>query len=259
MAALIALTSSWARRGEELWVALRHDRDVAVMCDSARDECRRDVAASGLTPVAVTHLTARRTRSVPYEKPLARTKEVIDVCRRVWRREVIEHHGATIDIPLREGQGTGLAKPLKLGSMAGSPPPVTTPPWNPSTGSCRTTSSTDVAGGPAPNSASNRHLDRTDLQPATTTRAWRSGTLPSAWPSEEPCLSWVTTSRTAALVGAGPSDSAVLYGPEDVVADRDGLETVKTERVRRPVHTDDGEKIAIDVLVRARRPPQDRP
>jgi F420-dependent oxidoreductase-like protein len=51
---------------------------------------------------------------VPYEKPLARTKEVIDVCRRVWRREVIEHHGATIDIPLPEGQGTGLAKPLKL-------------------------------------------------------------------------------------------------------------------------------------------------
>ena len=51
---------------------------------------------------------------VPYEKPLARTKEVIDVCRRVWKREVIEHHGATIDIPLPEGHGTGLAKPLKL-------------------------------------------------------------------------------------------------------------------------------------------------
>ena len=51
---------------------------------------------------------------VAYEKPLARTKEVIDVCRRVWRREVIEHHGATIDIPLRDGDGTGLAKPLKL-------------------------------------------------------------------------------------------------------------------------------------------------
>ena len=27
---------------------------------------------------------------------------------------MIEHHGATIDIPLREGRGTGLAKPLKL-------------------------------------------------------------------------------------------------------------------------------------------------
>jgi SAM-dependent methyltransferase len=52
----------------------------------------------------------------------------------------------------------------------------------------------------------------------------------------------------------GPSDSTVLYGPEDVVADLDGLEPVKAERVQRPVHTDAGEKIAIDVLVRATRP-----
>ena len=52
----------------------------------------------------------------------------------------------------------------------------------------------------------------------------------------------------------GPSDSAVLYGPEEIVADLDGLEPVKAERVRRPVQTDGGEKIAIDVLVRATRP-----
>ncbi|HTK16322.1 MAG TPA: class I SAM-dependent methyltransferase [Acidimicrobiia bacterium] len=56
----------------------------------------------------------------------------------------------------------------------------------------------------------------------------------------------------------GPSDAAVLYGPDDVVVDLDGLETVKAERVRRPVPTDDGEKIAIDVLVRATRPQQGR-
>jgi len=52
----------------------------------------------------------------------------------------------------------------------------------------------------------------------------------------------------------GPSDAGVLYGPHDVTANLDGLETVKAERVRRPVPTDDGEKIAIDVLVRAARP-----
>lgn len=51
----------------------------------------------------------------------------------------------------------------------------------------------------------------------------------------------------------GPSDLAVLYGPDDVVADLDGLDIVKAERVRRPVTTDDGEKNAIDVLVRATR------
>ena len=53
----------------------------------------------------------------------------------------------------------------------------------------------------------------------------------------------------------GPSDPAVLYGPEDVVADLGGLEIVKAERVRRPVRTGDGEKLAIDVLVRATRVP----
>jgi hypothetical protein len=51
------MISSWTQRGEELWAAVRHDRDVAVMSETARDKCRRDVAASGLTPVAVTHLT----------------------------------------------------------------------------------------------------------------------------------------------------------------------------------------------------------
>jgi len=52
----------------------------------------------------------------------------------------------------------------------------------------------------------------------------------------------------------GPKDTAVLYGPEDVVADVGGLDIVKAERVRRPVQTDAGERKAIDVLVRATRP-----
>ena len=51
---------------------------------------------------------------VPYEKPLMRIKETIEVVRRVVRREVIDFHGQTIDIPLPGGQGTGLGKPLKL-------------------------------------------------------------------------------------------------------------------------------------------------
>ena len=50
----------------------------------------------------------------------------------------------------------------------------------------------------------------------------------------------------------------MLYGPDDVVADLDGLEIVKAERVRRPVETDEGEKTAIDMLVRAVRPRPDR-
>jgi F420-dependent oxidoreductase-like protein len=51
---------------------------------------------------------------VPYDKPVARTREIIDICRQVWRRDRVEHDGASYHIPLPEGQGTGLGKPLKL-------------------------------------------------------------------------------------------------------------------------------------------------
>lgn len=51
---------------------------------------------------------------VPYDAPLARTREIIDVCRKVWRRERLVHDGTNYQIPLPEGQGTGLGKPLKL-------------------------------------------------------------------------------------------------------------------------------------------------
>ncbi|MGW6462109.1 LLM class F420-dependent oxidoreductase, partial [Streptomyces sp. NPDC055078] len=50
---------------------------------------------------------------VPYDKPLARTREVVDLCRRIWRREVITNTGL-YPLPLPAGQGTGLGKPLKL-------------------------------------------------------------------------------------------------------------------------------------------------
>jgi hypothetical protein len=52
----------------------------------------------------------------------------------------------------------------------------------------------------------------------------------------------------------GPQDLAVLYGPDDVVADLDGiLEIERAERVDRWVEGPEGEARAIDVLVRGRR------
>jgi F420-dependent oxidoreductase-like protein len=50
---------------------------------------------------------------VPYDKPVARTREIIEICRKVWRRERVTNEGL-YPIPLPEGQGTGLGKPLKL-------------------------------------------------------------------------------------------------------------------------------------------------
>lgn len=51
---------------------------------------------------------------VAYDAPIARTREVIDICRQVWRREYLEYQGRHYTIPLPGGQGTGLGKPLKL-------------------------------------------------------------------------------------------------------------------------------------------------
>ena len=50
---------------------------------------------------------------VPYAKPLARTREIVDLVRRGLRRETLTHDGV-FTLPLPEGEGTGLGKPLKL-------------------------------------------------------------------------------------------------------------------------------------------------
>ena len=51
---------------------------------------------------------------VPYDAPLARTREIIEICRSVWRRDRLVHEGANYHVPLPEGHGTGLGKPLKI-------------------------------------------------------------------------------------------------------------------------------------------------
>ncbi|MFC6084975.1 LLM class F420-dependent oxidoreductase [Sphaerisporangium aureirubrum] len=51
---------------------------------------------------------------VPYTAPLARTREVIEICRKVWRRERLTYEGKHYTLPLPPDQGTGLGKPLKL-------------------------------------------------------------------------------------------------------------------------------------------------
>jgi F420-dependent oxidoreductase-like protein len=51
---------------------------------------------------------------MPYDRPLTRTREVIEVLRMGLRREPLDFQGKTIQLPLPEGQGLGLGKPLKL-------------------------------------------------------------------------------------------------------------------------------------------------
>lgn len=51
---------------------------------------------------------------VPYDAPVGRTREIIEICRSVWRRERLQYAGRYYPIPLPPDQGTGLGKPLKL-------------------------------------------------------------------------------------------------------------------------------------------------
>ena len=49
-----------------------------------------------------------------YDKPLGRQREIMEICRAIWRREVVVHDGPNYQLPLPQDQGTGLGKPLKL-------------------------------------------------------------------------------------------------------------------------------------------------
>ena len=51
---------------------------------------------------------------VVYDAPLGRTREIIEICRQVWRREPVVHDGVHYQMPVPAGRGTGLGKPLKL-------------------------------------------------------------------------------------------------------------------------------------------------
>jgi len=81
---------------------------TAASLDSlSNGRCILGLGASGPQVVEGFH-------GVPYDRPLGRTREIIEICRQVWKRERVVHDGTSYQIPLPEGQGTGLGKPLKL-------------------------------------------------------------------------------------------------------------------------------------------------
>lgn len=52
---------------------------------------------------------------VKYDAPLGRSREVVEICRKVWRRESGAYDGLYYHLPLTpEHGGTGLGKPLRL-------------------------------------------------------------------------------------------------------------------------------------------------
>lgn len=81
---------------------------TAAGIDALSDgRCMLGLGASGPQVIEGFH-------GVPYHAPVARLREIIDICRMVWRREKVQYMGKHFQIPLPQDQGTGLGKPLKL-------------------------------------------------------------------------------------------------------------------------------------------------
>ncbi|MBT7430059.1 MAG: LLM class flavin-dependent oxidoreductase, partial [Ilumatobacter sp.] len=51
---------------------------------------------------------------VPFKRPLGRTRDTVDICRKVWSGDKVTHDGKAVSLPLPADQGTGLGKPLKF-------------------------------------------------------------------------------------------------------------------------------------------------
>ncbi len=81
---------------------------AAGVDDLSGGRCILGLGASGPQVIEGFH-------GVPYDAPIQRTREIIDICRAVWKREEpVVHEGRKYQLPLPAGEGTGLGKPLKL-------------------------------------------------------------------------------------------------------------------------------------------------
>jgi len=70
--------------------------------------CQLGLGASGPQVIEGWH-------GVAYDRPLGRTREIIEICRQVWAREQrLEHEGTSYQLPVPPERGTGLGKPLKI-------------------------------------------------------------------------------------------------------------------------------------------------
>jgi F420-dependent oxidoreductase-like protein len=133
----------WEKAGVDMvWVAEAYGNDAPTLMGYLAAKTERMEIASGILPIytrtptllamtaagldeisggrAVLGIGASGPQviegfhGVAYDRPLQRTREIIEICRMVWRRERIEYQGKAYQLPLPPEQGTGLGKPLKL-------------------------------------------------------------------------------------------------------------------------------------------------
>src|SRR5690349_8810420 len=90
---------------------------------------------------------------VPFDAPIGRTREIVEICRKVWRRERVQYDGKHYQLPLSADRGTGLgsrcsssitlcANAFRSASPRWGPRTSSSPPRSPRAGSrsstCRT-------------------------------------------------------------------------------------------------------------------------
>jgi F420-dependent oxidoreductase-like protein len=82
---------------------------TAAGVDALSDgRCHLGLGASGPQVIEGFH-------GVKYDAQIGRTREIVEICRQVWAREDrVVHDGKHYQLPLPEGEGTGLGKPLKI-------------------------------------------------------------------------------------------------------------------------------------------------
>jgi F420-dependent oxidoreductase-like protein len=125
-----------------VWVAEAYGYDAATRLGYLAARTRRVELASGIYPIysrtpallaqtaagldeisngrAILGLGASGPQviegwhGVPYDRPVQRTREIIEICRMVWQREIVQYQGRAVKLPLPAEQGTGLGKPLKI-------------------------------------------------------------------------------------------------------------------------------------------------
>src|SRR5437764_6999677 len=125
-----------------VWVAEAYGNDAATRLGFLAARTKRVELASGILPIysrtpallaqtaagldeisngrAILGLGASGPQviegwhGVPYDRPVQRTREIIEICRMVWRRQEVRYDGRAIKLPLPGEQGTGLGKGLTL-------------------------------------------------------------------------------------------------------------------------------------------------
>ena len=151
---------------------------------------------------------------VPYDRPLTRTREIIDVCRQVWAREApLVHDGVAYQIPLPEGQGTGLGKALKI---IGHPQRSRIPIWVAALGEKNVAMTAEIADGwlPlffVPEKSKEVFGASLDAGSARRARAWLRCRSPPGvyWPSAR-SPRWRPSANS---VGPPPRCTSAAWGP----------------------------------------------